>query len=348
MDIQAVSHVNEKQTTSVTKTDSTKSTDFSKELKTAKQKTTTLDAIFQKAADTYHVDVNLLKAMAKAESEFQNNCTSHCGAKGIMQLMPATAKYLGVKDPYDPEQNIMGGAKYISRLLKQYNGNVNLALAAYNAGSGNVKKYGGIPPFKETQNYIRKINGFMKKGVTIPSSLNVVPNKSGTDYSSVKVTKAASQKNSANAVTAHDSSNIAPAEKTSAAVTDTTAKESTPTVADTIAKAMAEVSNDNVAIVNLTDTQQSEIARLQQEYAALNAMEVVLAKLSRANSEEEAEEAAERLLQANLDLIAVDNLSTKEDSYDTVMPKEESKEQVLSRSIHYTKTVLGLLTDGDV
>ncbi|MDO5291623.1 MAG: lytic transglycosylase domain-containing protein [bacterium] len=116
-----------------------------------------LDAIFQKAADKYGVDVKLLKAIGKAESDFNPNSTSHCGAMGIMQLMPETAKGLGVKDAYDPEQNIMGGAKLISGLLKKYDGDVKLALAGYNAGTGNVRKYGGVPPFKETQNYIKKV-----------------------------------------------------------------------------------------------------------------------------------------------------------------------------------------------
>ncbi|MDO5520796.1 MAG: lytic transglycosylase domain-containing protein, partial [bacterium] len=116
-----------------------------------------LDAIFQKAADKYGVDVKLLKAIGKAESDFNPNSTSHCGAMGIMQLMPETAKGLGVKNAYDPEQCIMGGAKLISGLLKKYDGDVKLALAGYNAGTGNVRKYGGVPPFKETQNYIKKV-----------------------------------------------------------------------------------------------------------------------------------------------------------------------------------------------
>ncbi len=116
-----------------------------------------LDAIFQKAADKYGVDVKLLKAIGKAESNFDKNATSHCGAMGIMQLMPSTAKGLGVKNAYDPEENIMGGAKLISNLLKKYDGDVKLALAGYNAGTGNVRKYGGVPPFKETQNYIKKV-----------------------------------------------------------------------------------------------------------------------------------------------------------------------------------------------
>lgn len=120
-----------------------------------------MDAIFEEAARTYDVPVNLLKAMAKAESNFDEKAVSSAGAQGVMQLMPATAKSLGVKDPFDARQNIMGGAKYISQKLKQYNGDLDLALAAYNAGSGNVRKYGGVPPFKETRNYIKKIKEYM-------------------------------------------------------------------------------------------------------------------------------------------------------------------------------------------
>ncbi len=133
-----------------------------------------LEAIFQKAADTYGVSVNLLKAIAKAESGFQQYATSHSGAMGIMQLMPATAAGLGVTDAYDPEQNIMGGANLISQLLVKYNGDVSLALAAYNAGSGNVDKYGGIPPFTETQNYVSKILGYLggEVNVSVPASSN--------------------------------------------------------------------------------------------------------------------------------------------------------------------------------
>lgn len=128
-----------------------------------------LSDIFQEAADTYNVDVNLLAAMAKQESDFDADSTSSSGACGIMQLMPDTAKELGVTDAYDPYQNIMGGAKYISQLLQRYNGDTTLALAAYNAGSGNVAKYGGVPPFAETQDYIRKITSYMAEGVEIPS-----------------------------------------------------------------------------------------------------------------------------------------------------------------------------------
>lgn len=120
-------------------------------------KSTDYDAIFQRAAKQYGVPVNLLKAVAKAESNYNAGAVSRCGALGVMQLMPATAKGLGVTEPLDAEQNIMGGAKYLSDKLKQYDGSVELALAAYNAGSGNVAKYGGVPPFEETQNYIGKV-----------------------------------------------------------------------------------------------------------------------------------------------------------------------------------------------
>ena len=119
-----------------------------------------LDAIFNEAASKYGVDAKFLKSIAKCESDFSPECTSSSGAMGIMQLMPQTAASLGVTNAYDPYQNIMGGARYISEKLAQYNGDKSLALAAYNAGSGNVAKYGGIPPFKETQNYVAKVMAY--------------------------------------------------------------------------------------------------------------------------------------------------------------------------------------------
>lgn len=101
-----------------------------------------MDSIFQKASAQYDVPANLLKAVAKAESSFNPKAVSGSGAAGVMQLlMPKTAEYLGVKDIFDAEQNIMGGAKYLSELIKKYDGNTALALAAYNAGSGNVAKF---------------------------------------------------------------------------------------------------------------------------------------------------------------------------------------------------------------
>ena len=112
-----------------------------------------LDTIFEEVSKEYGVNVNLLKAVAQAESGFDSQAVSSAGAMGIMQLMPATAESLGVEDPYDARQNITGGAKMLGYLLADYNGDVTLALAAYNAGSGAVRKYGGVPPYSETENY---------------------------------------------------------------------------------------------------------------------------------------------------------------------------------------------------
>lgn len=129
-----------------------------------------LEALFTKAAKKYGVPENLLKAVAKAESDFQTDCVSSAGASGIMQLMPETAKEYGITDILDPEQNIMGGAKELSSDLKRYNGDVKLALAGYNAGCGNVEKYGGIPPFAETQNYVKKVMGYMGQNIEVPNT----------------------------------------------------------------------------------------------------------------------------------------------------------------------------------
>lgn len=115
-----------------------------------------MDAIFEEAAAKYGLPSNLIRAVAKAESDFNPNAVSRSGAVGVMQLMPGTAKLLGVTDSYDARQNIMGGAKYLKENLDRF-GDVRLALAAYNAGPGSVKKYGGIPPYDETQNYVKKI-----------------------------------------------------------------------------------------------------------------------------------------------------------------------------------------------
>lgn len=138
-----------------------------------------LDAIFNSIAQEYGVDVSLLKAVAQAESGFDTNAVSGCGAMGIMQLMPATAESLGVADPFDARQNITGGAKMLAYLLEDYNGNVTLALAAYNAGSGSVQKYGGVPPYSETLGYIEKINKIL--GGALEQDSRTVEGATATD-----------------------------------------------------------------------------------------------------------------------------------------------------------------------
>ena len=122
----------------------TQQTDFDGMINQISSGSESLDDIFKEVSDEYGVDLNLLKAVAKAESDFDTEAVSSCGAQGIMQLMPTTAQSLGVEDPFDARQNITGGAKMLAYLLDDYNGNVSLALAAYNAGSGAVSRYGGI------------------------------------------------------------------------------------------------------------------------------------------------------------------------------------------------------------
>lgn len=126
--------------------------------------------IILKNSRQYNVDPLLVKAMIMAESGFNPNAVSQVGAQGLMQLMPITAKSLGVEDAFNPEQNIQGGVKYIKRLLDRFNGDVELALAAYNAGSRKVRKFKGVPPYPETKNYVRKVSNLLsnyKKSGTV-------------------------------------------------------------------------------------------------------------------------------------------------------------------------------------
>lgn len=154
----------------------------------------------------HNLPPELVLAVIKQESGFKPGATSHCGASGLMQLMPETAKDLGVQDRYDIQQNIEGGCKYLRELSDRYNGNTELTLAAYNAGPGNVDKHGGVPPFEETQNYVQSVQSHLKEfqgagmdrsfviasleGINFsltPNLLRTRPEKSDTSSSAEKI-----------------------------------------------------------------------------------------------------------------------------------------------------------------
>lgn len=115
------------------------------------------NGLIHEAATRYSVNPDLVRAVVRAESAFDPLAVSRVGAQGLMQLMPALSRQLGVTDPFDPRQNVMAGTRYLAQLLDVHHGNIELALASYNAGPGNVDRYNGVPPFRETLQYIRTI-----------------------------------------------------------------------------------------------------------------------------------------------------------------------------------------------
>ncbi|CAM4177085.1 lytic transglycosylase domain-containing protein [Psychrobacter arenosus] len=176
------------------------------------------DALIRASASRHGIDPGLMKAMMHTESAFNPNARSPVGAQGLMQLMPATARRFSVSNPWNPADNIEGSAKYIAWLLKRFNNNVEYAVAGYNAGEGNVDKYKGIPPFRETRNYVKSVmsryhslykndSGLLAGSANTPSSTNSYSNNyNGYDsqpvsYATVsnggKVSSSASYANSA-------------------------------------------------------------------------------------------------------------------------------------------------------
>ncbi|MFV5407947.1 lytic transglycosylase domain-containing protein [Acinetobacter towneri] len=151
------------------------------------------DHIIQQAAQQHGVSEGLIKAVMHTESGFNVNARSPVGAQGLMQLMPTTARRFNVSNAYDPHENIMAGAKYLAWLLKRFNGNTTLALAGYNAGEGNVAKYGGVPPFRETQDYVRRVtsrySNLYASGVSASSGSNAITanNNSNTQSQNAQV-----------------------------------------------------------------------------------------------------------------------------------------------------------------
>lgn len=134
-----------------------------------------IDSAIEEAAARHNVDPNLVRAVVKVESNFNPNAVSRKGAMGLMQLMPATARQLNVRNPFDPQQNIDAGVRHLKQLLETYDGDINLTLAAYNAGAGAVARSAGVPHYAETQNYVRRITNLYYGGFDFNSGASHSP-----------------------------------------------------------------------------------------------------------------------------------------------------------------------------
>jgi soluble lytic murein transglycosylase-like protein len=137
--------------------------------------TADIDSAIEQAAARHNVDPNLVRAVVKVESNFNPNAVSRKGAMGLMQLMPATARQLNVKNPFDPEQNVDAGVRHLKRLLESYGGDVKLTLAAYNAGAGAVARSSGVPHYAETENYVRRITNLYYGGSAFETGASHAP-----------------------------------------------------------------------------------------------------------------------------------------------------------------------------
>jgi soluble lytic murein transglycosylase len=138
-----------------------------KDIKIHKQKTNSYHRIISNKSKKYEIEPSLVCAVIKVESNWDSKALSRKGAKGLMQLMPSTAKDMNVKNPFDPEENIEGGIRYLRYLLDKFNGDITLALAAYNAGPKKVEQFRGIPPIKETKQYVKRVLSIYNKELTL-------------------------------------------------------------------------------------------------------------------------------------------------------------------------------------